>query len=206
MAQISRRNCTVPYSMVWEQTSRWFIRHRNQGTVRHSSQGIIHNFCGTNFEAVRLHLLQSVQYGFLWLNAQKLRQHLLLVDMEFEGRFCLSFSCTFFEKNLERRRESIYTENEAACWSKFRVEISWFFYCNFVSDFYPEEIINSLSLSDWFSPSGFFQGHWPKILSTVCLNGMLNIYLLLVKYLICSNVLSLKILFIFRTLFFLRMS
>ena len=26
-------------------------------------------------------------------------------------------------------------------------------------DFYTEEIINSLSLSDWFSPSGFFQGH-----------------------------------------------
>ena len=60
-----------------------------------------------------------------------------------------------------------------------------------MSDFYPEEIINSLSLTG-FPIVGFFQGHWPKILSTVCLNGVLNIYFLSVKDLIYSSVLSLK--------------
>ena len=110
---------------------------------------------------------------------------------EIEGKLCLVFLDTFFEEDLHKKQDSTCIEIEAACWSNFWVEISWIFYCKLVSDFYPEEIINSLSLCD-----RFFQGHWPKII--VCVEWRVDIYLLSVKKSSYSSVLILKIYCLFR--------
>ena len=96
----------------------------------------------------------------------------------------------FSRGKIAQKSRQPCTETETACWSNFWVEISWIFDCKLISDFYPEEIIKSLSLSDWFSPYGFFQGHWAKISEYCVIEWHADIYFLSVKNCSFSSVLK----------------
>ena len=56
------------------------------------------------------------------------------------------------------------------------------------------------TLSEWFSPSGFFQGHWPKILVFCVFNGVL--IFISCHWKDCLQCFVWKFLFISSTLFF----
>ena len=136
----------------------------------------------------------SVQYGF-WVVWHSFR------GQEFAGNFW-----HVFQGSLHKNRGSKSTETETVCWSNFWVEISWIFHCKinvwFLS--WRNNKTLSLSLSDWFSPSGFFQGHWPKILVLCVIKWRVYFYFLSLKIFVYSSVLSLIFIFIFIsiTLFF----
>ena len=59
-----------------------------------------------------------------------------------------------------------------------------------MSNFYPEEIINSLSLSDSFSPCGFFPGPLPENSEYCVFEWRADIYFLSVKNCSFSSVLK----------------
>ena len=61
-------------------------------------------------------------------------------------------------------------------------------------------------LFDWFSPRGFFQGHWPKILVFCVIKWRVDFYLLSLKNISYNNVLSLNFFVYFQNFIFLRMS
>ena len=143
---------------------------------------------------------------FLQVWARKSRSEYLLFSTEIEAdvtanlalfsrkKYCTEIKAAHAQKTRHRKRDSLL------------VEISLILSVKWMSYFFQKLNKNSLSLSDWFFPSRFFQGHWPKILVFCVLNGMLIFYLLSLKKISYSSVLSLKIFVYFQHFNFLRMS
>ena len=115
--------------------------------------------------------MQSVQYG-LWLIfgsvlAQKSRTAVCCSCTEIEeGRAVISTD-VFWDWNCTKTEAALAQKSRQLAGSFFWVEISWIFYCKWMSDFYTEEIINSLSLTG-FPLVGFSRAIGQKFLSTVC--------------------------------------